>query len=119
METVYCCPGNELTSIKLKFKPTSFTSWMLQEEVQRLIEMEMENGGNPIQIANGYDIYFPDFPFDNKELRDRIMETDDVIQLLSELENIAMIEADEDMIEQYNEKCYLTLMEFLCHPEWD
>ena len=119
MKTIYCCPGLELTTIELSFNPTTFTSWMLQDEVQRLIEMEVENGGNPIQIAKGYSICFPDFPFDNKELRDRIMETDDVIHFLSELENVVMIEADEEMIEQYNEKNYLTLMEFLCHPEWD
>jgi hypothetical protein len=45
------------------------------------------------------------------------METDDVNQLLSELKATPMVEADEEMIVQYNEKNYLTLMEFLCHPK--
>lgn len=119
MSKIYCCPGNELTTIELNFKPKTFTSWMLRDEVLRLIEMEVENGGNPIQIANGYSIYFPDFPFDIKELLDRIMDTDDVIHLLSEIENVTMIEADVEMIKQHKEKNYLTLMEFLCHPELD
>jgi hypothetical protein len=79
--------------------------------------MEVGSGGNPIQIAKGYGIYIPDFPFENKELRDRIMETDDVNHLLSELKATPMVEADEEMIEQYNEKNYLTLIEFLCHPK--
>lgn len=119
MSKIYCCPGCELTTIQLKFKPTTFKSWMFENEVQRLIEMEVENGGEPIQIAYGYSIYFPDFPVNNVQLRNQIMETDDVFSLLSGIENVTMVEADEEMIEFYNEKNYLTLMEFLCHPEWD
>jgi len=119
MKTVYCCPEDEMTTIELRFKPTTFAKWMLKEEVQRLIAMEVENGGNPIQIAKGYSVYLPDYPANDEQLRDQIMETDDVYHLLSELENMPMIEADEEMIELYKEKNYLTLMEFLCHPEWD
>ena len=119
MSKIYCCPGYELTTIQLKFKPTTFKSWMFEDEVQRLIEMEVNNGGNPIQIAYGYNIYLPDYLVENVQLLNQIMEIDDVIHLLSNLENVTMIEANDEMIDLYKEKNYLTLMEFLCHPEWD
>ena len=92
---------------------------MLRDEVQRLIEMEVEDGGNPIQISKGYSVYFPDFPFNNNELLDRIMETDEMNHLLTEVESVPMIEANDEMIEHYKEKNFRALMEFLCHPEWD
>lgn len=81
--------------------------------------MEVEDCGNPIKRLKGCSIHFPDFPSNNKELLDRIMETDDVNHLLTKLESVPIIEVNDEMIEHYKEENFRALMEFLCHPEWD
>jgi len=109
MKTIYYCPGfSELTAMELN-QPQEMTEFLLEDELKRLIEEDGPNQDVPINQAMDL-LVMPERPWDKKDLHSLIMQTDEIQILLRETKGQQMVEADEDMKEEYQQKTFYSFL---------
>lgn len=81
---------------------------LLEDELKRLNEEESPNQEVPINQAMDL-LVMPERPIDKKELLSLLMQTDEIQILLAETKG-PMVEADEDMKEEYQQKTFYSFL---------
>jgi Trp operon repressor len=106
MEKLYCSHEFPVVTTMLLDKQQQMGEHLLRKELDRLISMEQTQQA----INQAVDLLaIMDRPSDKRELLEMIMQTDEIYSLLQETKGM-MVLADEDMIEEHEQK---TLYSFL------
>lgn len=94
----------ELSMVQATVLPKEIGEFQIREELKKLIEQSTKDKEEPITIASNL-VYLPEFPMDNEELLDQLMETEEFLQLLLlNRDSKVKLVTDEDLISSYEER---------------
>lgn len=109
MKTIYCTKEHPYNLIMELDRPMKVTEELFRQEIQRLIDQAVEDGENPVHQAIDH-LRMADYPTNPQNLLESIMQEDPIYNLFREIENLQMLEAPEEIKEEYQER---TLINFL------
>jgi hypothetical protein len=111
MKTIYYSPSFPiLTAMELN-RPEELDDYLLRRELKRLIEEESPKEEVPIhQAMDLLPLVAMQFPMDRQELLEILMETEEIQMLLRDTKGITMVEADEQVKEEYEEKTFYSFL---------
>ena len=108
MKTTYCTREHPYNLITQKEQPV-VTEELFREELQRLIDLSVAQGDNPVHQAQDQ-LRMADSPTSQQDLLQSMMQEEAIYSLMMEVENLPLMEAPKEMEEEYNRR---TLNSFL------
>ena len=100
-----------ISMVESETKPERITRMMIEDQVDKLILQTRNQGEDPIQLAQDTILDPLDISMDDEELLERIMESEEVLYLLSDLTSQKVIEVkDTYSLEDFE---LLTLHQYL------
>jgi len=107
MKTIYCTkehPWNLIVELEDNYCKT-VTEHLFRKEMQRLIDQAVEDEDNPVHQAIDQ-LRMADYPTDPKNLLQSMMQEDAIYNLMTEVEGLLLVEAPEEMVDEYNERTF-------------
>ena len=112
MKKIYCTqekPWSLIVKIEEPMKPRKVTEEMFREELQRLVDQAVEEGDNPVyQPVDNLRMW--DLPTLPNQVVDSMMLEDPVLMIFKEIEGMELVEAPEEIVEEYQERTFLRFM---------
>lgn len=111
MKKIYCTaehPYNLIVELEETMDKT-VTEEMFTEELQRLVDQAVEDGENPVHQAEDHLRMWEDPAYPSQVVTSMMME-DPVAKLMWEVRGLQLVEAPEEIVEEYQRR---TLLSFL------
>ena len=111
MKKIYCTAEHpETLIVELEEgKSKVVTEELFREELQRLVDLSVEEGNNPVHQAMDQ-LYMRDVPTSPSQVVESMMLEDPMQVLLKDVKGLQLVEAPEEMVEEYQRR---TLNSFL------
>ena len=109
MKKIYCTkenPWSLIIEMEESRKPKRVTEVMFREELQRLVDKAVEEGENPVHQAIDH-LRMADLPTLPDQIVDSMMLEDPGLMIFKEIEGMELVEAPDEIVEEYKERTFL------------
>lgn len=106
---IYCTKEFPYNLIIALDKPQLVTEDLFRKELQRLIDLAIEDGDNPVNQAIDQ-LRMWDYPSSPQQLVSSMMSEDAIYNLFGEIDGMQLVEAPEEIIEEYERRTFYSYL---------